>query len=67
MENPPSPPIIIFPQPPPNEFFEDLETVRSAGPELLAALRKICAAETKPDLMKAITEGVCLVEKLPAL
>ena len=53
-----------------DEFYDwvtDIHKVRDAGPELLRILRKICAAETKPDLDMAITEGVTMVEKLPIL
>lgn len=50
-----------------NNWVTDIHKVRDAGPELLRILRKICAADTKPDLMIAITEGVTLCEKLPVI
>ena len=62
---------IVLSQPePPDEFYQwltDIHRVKDAGPELLRVLRKICSAETKPDLMKAITEGVTLCEKMPVI
>ena len=62
---------IVLCQPePPDEFYQwvtDITRVKDAGPELLRILRKIIAAETKPDLMIAITEGVTLCEKMPKI
>lgn len=59
---------IVLCQPEPiDDWLTDIHRVRDAGPALLAALRKICAAETKPDLQIAITEGVTLLEKMPEL
>lgn len=50
-----------------NNWVTDIHRVKDAGPELLRVLRRICAAETKPDLQIAITEGVTLLEKMPKL
>ena len=50
-----------------DQWVTDIHKVRDAGPELLRILRRICAAETKPDLDMAITEGVTMVEKLPII
>jgi hypothetical protein len=62
-------PAIVFPSPETEEWAltRDVEIVKSASKELLSALREICAAKTKPDLMIAITKGHTLIEKLPIL
>jgi|GEM_PF-6997518 len=64
-------PIIIFPQPEPDEFFQwltDLETVRSVGPELLACLRSVLGNMERLDIPTInYYEAKRLIEKLPAL
>ena len=64
-------PIIIFPQPEPDEFFEwltNLETVRSVGPELLACLRSVLGdMESLHITTINYYEAKRLVDKMPII